>query len=137
MTRSGVVASVLLAFTLGTATGVICAQRTTLFSRRERAGIAQQGSPDAQSIHDLLRHLVRDSGSFVLTGVEDNSGRCNIGVTAAGLHDDYMGVRSSQGGPTWFVPYAAIYRIDREGPGPITVPVVYTTAFPRPKFCGD
>jgi hypothetical protein len=47
-----------------------------------------------------------------------------------------MAVKPPQG-PEFYMPYAAIYQIAREGPGSVTVPVVYSTAFPTARFCGD
>ena len=135
-TRTGIAVAV-LTFVTGVVSG-ISGSRSSLFARiGERAPAVQHGTlTQASNVRGLLASLVTGSSGFVLTGVEDNRGRCNILVSATALRDDYMAVKPSQG-PEFYLPYAAIYRIDREGPGPITIPVIYTTAHPFPKFCGD
>jgi hypothetical protein len=111
--------------------------RSSVFARlAEKPGTQSGPSAQAANVRGLLADLLKDSAGFLLTGVEDFGGRCNVPLSASSFHDDYMAVKRSQG-PEFYLPYAAIYHIDREGPGPIAIPVIYTTAFPHPKFCGD
>lgn len=127
-----------LAFVLGIAAGA-AAVRSNLFARLSSyAPAAQQGSPaNASNLRELLHELIARPEGFVLTGTEDKQGRCSVVVTATALHDDYMTVKRASGGPEAFVPYAAIYAIEREGPGSVTIPVVHTSAYPVAKYCGD
>jgi hypothetical protein len=127
-----------LAFVVGAATG-IAGSRSSLFARAlSTSNVLDQAfvTPPQATLRSVLSDLLKNSRSFVLTGIEDSQGRCNVGVQAMAIRDDYMVVKPSNG-QEWFLPFAAIYRVEQEGPGSITVPVVYTTAYPRPKFCGD
>lgn len=137
-TRQGVAVAA-LTFVAGVVVG-LGVLRTTLTSAITRAiqtRTVEAPTPvGSSSVRGLLGIFVGNGRSFSLTGIDDPQGRCNSVVTATGLHGDYMALKTAQGSE-FFVPYSAIYRIDREGPGPITIPVVYTTAHPTPKFCGD
>ena len=129
-----------LTFVVGVAVGLGSGTQkavASLLARSEPTPTVTAASAIGYStVRGLLGIFIGKSKTFILTGVEDFQGRCNVAVTATGLQGDYMSVKAAQG-PEFFVPYSAIFRIDREGPGPIGIPVVYTTAHPNPKFCGD
>ena len=102
------------------------------------SGWSQARTHQAQSVRSLLSRLIPPTrGQFLLTGTENQTrgGPCNFVVTASAIESDYMVVK--QGRLEFIVPFAAIYRIDPEGPGSVTIPVIYLTAFPQLHACGD
>jgi hypothetical protein len=128
-----------LTFVFGVAVGLGGTTRTAVLStlvRRVQTPTDATPATGSSTLHGLLAILISKNKNFILTGIDDLQGRCNAVVTATGLYGDYMSLKTADG-PEFFVPYAAIFKVDREGPGPVTIPVVYSTAHPTAKFCGD
>lgn len=136
MSRSSIAAVAALALVAGIAIGIASSHSAVYARLSPSVSVTQQGSAsEAPNIRGLLDSLLRTGTGFILTGIEDSQG-CSVQPTAVSFAEDYMDVRSSQG-PEFVIPYSAIFRIYRKGPGAYAVPVIYTTAYPRPKFCGD
>jgi hypothetical protein len=137
MNTRATISVAVLTFVAGVTLG-IGGSRTSFLAKFADKPSSTQSGPLIQSanVRGLLADLLKGSPRFILTGAEDYRGQCNVPATMSSLHDDYMAVKPSQGSE-FFLPYGAIYRVDREGPGNIDLPVVHTTAFPLPKFCGD
>ena len=126
-----------LVFVLGIATG-IAGSRSEVFDEalsKGSSGPSNGGSAKAATIRGLLAEVTGNPGHFILTGTNLPGGRCDAVVTAT-FHDEYMEVEQAKG-LDFFVPYSAIYRINRTGPGSVEIPVVSTNVSPFGRFCGD
>lgn len=125
-----------LTFIAGVVVGV-AGTRSNLFARTASTpSVAQESTPaKAANVRALLAEVAGSPGHFVLSGTSQLGHGCDELVTGT-LHEDYMEVEL-RNRFRFFLPYTAIYRIDQEGPGSVTVPVVYTTVRPQAQFCGD
>jgi hypothetical protein len=138
-----VVPVALVAFAAGALSGM-AGERTSVFQRIEShfsakaesqasMSSASGGKSTPATLRALLMELAKDS-TFMLTALEDYK-ECTLVARAIAFHDDYVTVKAGKSEDR-FIPYASIARVDREGPGNIMIPVVYSTMSPHLKLCG-